>query len=46
MSGGIVCYRFENAQVDVFQDGDMYVYIPETGKILAEGKVTKVYETT
>ena len=46
MIGGIVAKRFEKVQVDVFPDGDLVVYEAETGKILAEGKVTKVYETT
>lgn len=46
MIGGIVAKRFQNVQVDVFPDGDLVVYEAETGKILAEGKVTKVYETT
>ena len=39
MIGGIVAKRFQNVQVDVFPDGDLVVYE-------AEGKVTKVYETT
>lgn len=46
MIGGIVAKRFEKVQVDIFPDDDLIVYEAETGKILAEGKVTKVYETT
>ena len=46
MIGGIVSYRFKNVQVDVFPNGELAVYVAETGKLLVEGKVTKVYETT
>ena len=46
MIGGILAKRFQKVQVDIFPDGDLVVYEAETGKILTEGKVTKVYEST
>ena len=40
----IVVFRFKNVQADVNKDGELTVYNPDTGKILVEGKVTKIYE--